>query len=610
MHPDRLMNNDLKYSSVVRVRVNRHFTNILFDSGANQSAINYVYAKQIKAKVLPLDTGDAPFLIGASGDKIKIWGKTILTLHVGNEQLQYPFLLVKGLTAAVICGFNFMQTHKVDLNVSQGMVCFGGKTSVPFVLRQNYLGVARLAKGVRVRPGKEIALAVSIPKGTNGEKVQFLPFPVPLAHIDVLPDNFCEVNPQVCVRVQNMSRRAIRLRKHAALANCIRVLSDSPPLVYPVEDISPQPAPSNVLESVTTVADIHAEPLSDPTAVSKALKEEILRKNPKDRSIAEVGLSIDEGKLFTDAEKQPFLDVLQENIDMFALSNAELPGCTITEAVFELKDPNSKPVRGKVFNHSKEAREEIERQVTEMLKNGTIERSRSPWSSSCMLVKKSDGSQRMVQDYRPINALLKEEYFSPNTLAEIVERVGATQPTIFSSIDLRSAYNQIRVQKGASRDYCAFVCHLGTFSSRVMPFGLCSCPANFMMMITEVIGHDDLLQQYCIPYLDDLLLFSRTLEEHTDLLRRLFDALRWAGLRAHPQKCEFLKAKVKYVGHIFSKDGVTACPKKLSAILDFPRPKTKRNLKSFLGMVAFFRQYQDGLDSYNSTLVTLVEKRF
>src|SRR5438132_5430280 len=143
--------------------------------------------------------------------------------------------------------------------------------------------------------------------------------------------------------------------------------------------------------------------------------------------------------------------------------------------------------------------------------------------SSLMLVKKKDGTLRMVQDNRPINKLLEDEIFVPNTLAEIVERVGSENPTIFSSVDLKSAYQQIEIEEGPSRDYSAFVCHMGAFRFKRMSFGIKSAPAKFMLLMSMVIGTDPMLQRNCIPYLDDILLFSRNLKDHTEVLARHFN---------------------------------------------------------------------------------------
>ena len=214
----------------------------------------------------------------------------------------------------------------------------------------------------------------------------------------------------------------------------------------------------------------------------------------------------------------------------------------------------------------------------------------------------------MVQDNREINKLLEEEIFVPNTLAEIVERVGAENPTVFSSIDLRSAYQQIMIDDGPSRDYCAFVSHMGQFRFTRLSYGMQAAPAKFMLLMSMVIGTDPMLQRNCIPYLDDILLFSKNLDEHAELLRRLFNALRKANLRIHPGKCEFLQQAVKYVGHIFSDKGIAPDPKKLSAILDFPRPTNKKSLKGFLGMNSFYRAYHKDLAKKVTPLLKLLRK--
>ena len=244
-------------------------------------------------------------------------------------------------------------------------------------------------------------------------------------------------------------------------------------------------------------------------------KERVAAMHPEERTIEDLGLQINKDK-YVKEDISELTQVIQDNVDLFAMSNSELPACKWLKAVFKLKDPNAKPVRGRVFQHSMEAKKEIEKQINQLLKDGFIERSCSPFTSSNMLVKKKDGSLRMVQDNRPINKLLQEEIYAPNTLAEIVERVGSENPTIYSSVDLRSAYQQIEIEEGPSRDYSAFTCHLGVFQFRRMSFGMSSTPAKFMMLISMVIGTDPMLQRNCMPYIDDLLLYSKNLEKHTN----------------------------------------------------------------------------------------------
>ena len=565
-----------EWISVIRVKVNDQFTNLLLDTGANRSAINAKLAERWRLNIDQNIENSPTSLYTANGEAMNNKGTVLLQINVDGKNLEQRFIVLDKLTTNLIAGCDFMREHNAIVDMKEGVAIFNKSQKVPLIHKKEFIGLARLKTNLKLKPGERIVTAVHVQRKPEDE-VYLLNLPDATNGMKVITAKY-KTGDAINVILHNDSQEQVEMRKNDPVACCVLALECNKSLMQEVK-----------------------------TETKEEKKERVQRKQPHLRTIEDLELQINKDG-YVKEDISEFTEVIQENIDMFAMSNSELPGCTLMKATFKLKDQNCKPVRGRLFNHSKEARNEIERQVAQLLKDDFIERSCSPFSSSVMLVKKSDGSQRMVQDNRPINKLLEEEIFVPNTLSEIVERVGAERPKLFSSVDLRSAYQQIEIEEGPSRDYCAFVCHLGHFTFKRMSFGIQSAPAKFMKLMSMVLGEDEILQRNCIPYLDDLLLFSKNLKEHTDLLRRLFNRLREAGLKVHPGKCEFLQQSVKYVGHIFSDKGIAPDRKKLSAILDFPRPTTKKNLKGFLGMVSFYRGYHAGLSKKVSPLLILLKK--
>lgn len=606
---------------MIRVQINYRYVDVLLDSGASYSVVNWNFAKQRNFQITPLNTNDTSFLIAAGGHHISVLGKARLTLHIGKETITHTFLVVKNLTSAIICGMDCME-NKIDLQFSLKQAVINGRTSVPFLPKDTYIGVARLIRGMVIKPGSSRTLALNLPRRIEASQMKLIGFPKPVKNLMI------KQHPRglPLVVVTNKSKGWKSLRRFCPIGNCVKINSlrmdteienankiDEEMVQLPgnknaaienremsLED--PQEARDTLERMIVTEGKL----LEDENIRKKEKRARVAEMIPKNRTLDDLGIIV-ESDNYSNNDLNQFRQVLNDNIDLFAMNNAELPGCSLLEAKFELKDPNAKPTRGRVFNHSGFARNEIDRQVSGLLKDGFIERSKSPWVSPCMLVKKSDSTHRLVIDYRGINDLMVLDRYVPCTLAEIVERVGNAKPKIFSSLDLRSAYQQIVVEQ-ESRKYTAFRTHTGQYQWRRMSFGLASAPGIWCYLMAEVLGDDPLLQKYCIPYLDDLLLFSQTIEEHAELLRRLFKALRLANLRVHSEKCFFLKTEVKYLGHIFSSKGVTACPKKLSAILEFPRPTTKRQVKGFLGMVSFYRAYQADLAKKVTPLNELLKK--
>src|ERR1051325_1868790 len=242
-----------------------------------------------------------------------------------------------------------------------------------------------------------------------------------------------------------------------------------------------------------------------------------------------------------------------------------------------------------------------------MERDGLISKSLSAYSSPVMLVTKHDGSKRVVVDMRKINSVLQDEVFPSPTLQEVVEKVGAAKARVYSLIDLRAAYNQIVIAK-ESRKYTAFSCSLGNFEYCRLPFGLKLSGNYFNYLVNSAVVKDEVLSKSIITFIDDLFLFTKTLEEHLNIMERLFRVLRESDLKIHNKKCSLLQKKVHFIGHIFGEEGVEPEPGKIDAMQNFPRPTNKKSLKSFLGLISYYRTFIKNLSHDFSRLLELLRK--
>jgi hypothetical protein len=186
-----------------------------------------------------------------------------------------------------------------------------------------------------------------------------------------------------------------------------------------------------------------------------------------------------------------------------------------------------------------------------------------------------------------------------------MDAVGSAQATVFSSLDLRSAFWQVPVHK-TSQKFLTINTHMGKYCFKVLPFGLHSSPAAFQRIMNTVLR--GLLWECAIPFIDDVIVFSKDVPSHMSHLRQIFQRLRRAGLKLKPTKCTFAVPQVKYLGHIIGKDGVQVDPKKVKAIKDFPTPTSVTKVKSFLGMAGYYRKFVKNFAQIARPLQDLTKK--
>ena len=222
-----------------------------------------------------------------------------------------------------------------------------------------------------------------------------------------------------------------------------------------------------------------------------------------------------------------------------------------------------------------------------MLEIGTIRKSNSPWASAVVLVRKKDGSLRFCIDLCKLNACSIKDAYSLPRINKTLDCLGGS--VIFTSLDLKSGYWQVEMEE-MSKQLMAFTMGpLGFYECERMPFGLTNAPATFQRLMESCLG--DLHLNWCIIYLDDIIVFSEMPKEHIERLRGVYSKLVQAGLKLKPKKCEFFKSRISSLGHIVSSSGIKTDCKKVETVKTWAIPKTVTDVRSFLGFTNYYRKF-------------------
>ena len=266
-------------------------------------------------------------------------------------------------------------------------------------------------------------------------------------------------------------------------------------------------------------------------------------------------------------------------------------------------EPGKVPTFGPIYQLSEKELKVLKEYIDENLAKGFIRPSTSSTASPVLFVPKKDGSLRLCVDFRQLNNITIKDRYALPLINELHDRLQGA--TIFTSLDMRGAYNLIRMKEGEEWK-TAFRTRYGLYEYCVMPFGLTNAPATCQRMINEQLH--EYLDIFVVAYLDDILIYSKNEAEHTEHVRKVLEKLKKANLLLKPEKCDFHKTELGFLGYIIGQNGVRMDPRKVTAVLEWPTPTTIKEVQAFLGFANFYRRFIEGYSKIAGPLSELTKK--
>ena len=555
--------------NMVNVSINGIKSNALCDTGATVSCISkQFFEKAFSAQKPNINPCQIKSIIGVGGTHHPVLGAVQVDVKFGTLALAYSFYVIEDLHHSVILGHDFMEAHHVKLDIRGKKMTIQDNIKV-CSLRTN-TGYARTIKPATLPANSEIDIQVKIARVTTNDEVLLEPLSK-LTNINIMGAKcLVKVNKgRSVMRLVNPTDKDIHLRGNRVLAVVSQV--DQAKIFTLNECKSDTPQSTEPNKSKMT--------------------------QPK------FTFNLDNADL-NEKEKEKLLSLLNKNSDIFSEGLHDLGKTHL--ATHHIDTGDAQPVKLPPYKQTPEMRRVTQKHVEDLKRNDMIRESNSNWHSPVVLVKKANSDEyRFAVDYRKLNKVSKSQAYPIPRLSDIFDAIGEANAHYFSSLDLGKAFWQVPLSE-ESKERAAFITYDGIFEFQTMPFGLQGAPATFQHLMMKVLR--GISWKYVLCYVDDVIIFSATLDEHLHHLEEVFSRLRNAGLKLSPDKCFFAQKKLHYLGHVISKAGIETDPKKIEKIVNLQAPKDQKGVKSLLGLTNYYKKFIAGYSKICSPLFNLLKK--
>ena len=548
--------------------VNAHY---LIDSGSTSTLLSHRIYQKIDPCLRPQLKENNFRVKNVNGIDINVYGHTNITIKLGKNEYFHQ-VIVCDISPDGILGQDFMLEHvkKIDYekyilhtDTDQISCWLGGNSSMTCrVIAEEKICIPANSSAwvpVKIPSQEHLKSKTALVEPLESSKAQLLPGVIKTGSSEELRD----------LNVVNCSEESVTIYPNTTIGTCISVSENEPT----------QMQSRNAETSHTNMEQPACQELPE------YLNDLFLRSS----------VNLDEN------EKNQFKSLLIKYQSVFAKSSDDLGFSDKVE--HHIDTQGAKPIKDPV-RRLPLAKQEIEREeVRKMLQKGVIEPSVSPWSSNIVLVTKKDGSTRFCVDYRKLNAVTKKDSYPLPSVSQCLDALAGS--VYFSCMDINQGYWQIGVAP-EDREKTAFATSMGLYQFIKMPFGLVAAASDFCRLMGDIFR--DIQWVECLLYMDDIIVPAKTFEESLVRLEHVFQRLLSSNLKLKPSKCTFLQKSVKFLGHEVSERGVDTDKDKIKAVQEWPVPRTVKQVRSFVGLAAYYKRFIASFGEICKPLYQLCEK--